>query len=90
MHCGNGQLAHSPDKFSLEDHENVLGEMSSIGEGVDIFAEYSIQAMHTESGITNLLDADAKREPEDRLFQSREDVIEKIRGTSTWTSRNRR
>ena len=73
-------VAHSPDSFALEDHTGVLREMSSIGEGVDEYAEVAIQRLLMDSTINKLLDADAQREPEERLFQSREHVIESIRG----------
>jgi hypothetical protein len=71
-------VAHSLDDFSLENHQNIFREMSSIGEGIDELAEFGTQFMLMESTISKLLDADAKREPDERLFQSREDVIEKI------------
>ena len=80
-------MAHGADDFTLEDHRNVFREMSSIGEGIDDLAEYFIQSVLMESTITRLLAADAIREPENRLFQSREDVIQKI---NDWLPRQSR
>ena len=71
-------VAHAPEKFSLENHRVRISEMCSFGEGVEVWGEYIAKVTLIENLITRVAQNDAEREPEHRLFNSREDIIEQI------------